>query len=168
MLKKGFILIIFLILIFISGCSAIRDSNLNDTDIQTNTSEKLGLELKYLNLFKEAFPKAEIVGKVMLDVNNDKEEYLVVIFNNPTETNKIIKSNIAFITKDDIKALDLASGNLNFQFANGSESLKKLENPNRVSVMMYNTEMNKTIDYQVTVTIDKELNKTNYKIETID
>lgn len=168
-LKRYLIMIFILIIISISGCSILRDKNIQSTDHQTDTAEEIeSLETKYLNLFKEALPKAEVVGKVMFDIDNDKEDDLVVIFNNPVDTNKISKSNIAFIMRNDIRALDLASGDFNFQFANGAESITVLDKPKRVSVMMYNAEMNKTIDYQVTVTINKELKETNFKIKTIE
>ncbi len=156
-------------IIFITGCDVIKDSNINTTNNQNTSSDKKeSVEVEYLNIFKEAFPKAVIVDKAMFDVNNDKQDDLIVIFNNPVEDNKIAKSNICFIMKDAIKAIDIASGNLNFQFAYGEESLKTLENPNRISVMMHNTELNKIIDYQVTVTTNRELNETNIKIETIE
>ena len=115
--------------------------------------------------FNEAFPKAQIIQRVMSDMDGDGEKDLVIIFNNPI-SNNVTKSNICFITNKSVKAIDIAGGDLNFQFAEGASSLKILEEPKRASILMQDIKENQIIDYQIALTVDKTKNLTNFKIVT--
>lgn len=104
----------------------------------------------------------------MADLDNDNEEDLVIIFNNPIEPTKITKSNICVVTNYSINALTLGGSNSNFQFAKGADSLKILQNPTRASVMLEEVKTNRIVDFQVTMTTDKKEKLTNFAIESIE
>jgi len=169
-LKKILFLNLILIIILISGCSTKDSNSYKIIETSTTMPKMESKESDFLETFRTAFPKVEIVNKAMKDLNNDGNEDLIIIFNNPIESLKTTKSNICIVSKYGINALDLAGGDLNYQYANGANSLKFLENPTRISVMLYNISTNKTIDYQVIMNVEKENegNKTNLIIKTID
>lgn len=155
-------LILLSIIILLSSCNTINKTS------TPAVKPVISQELIFLKLFHENFPKAEIVGKIMSDLNNDNEKDLIVIYNNVVSPTKTTRTNICFITKDSINGLDLVNGDTNFYFENGSNSLKMLKNPTRASVIFYDEKDKKKIDFQVTFTQNIKLNQTNLKIETID
>lgn len=163
----------FIITILFVGCTPPNEKKQipqEPSEIVTQkTSEKVTPKTTNLmKSFKKALPKAEVVSTAMADLDNDNEEDLIIIFNNPIEPTKITKSNICVITSYSIHALDLSGNTLNYQFAKGSDSLKILQSPTRVSVMLQEVKTKKIIDFQVTMTIDKKENITNFKIKSIE
>lgn len=66
------------------------------------------------------------------------------------------------ITAIGLNIVDIAGGDMNYQFIETENPLEFLENPTCISVLLYNTETNITLDYQLTITTDKSLKKNQY------
>lgn len=163
------VLIICSIMISTVACDLAK-KEVSNLDVVQDTSNKDAhvINEDFLRTFENAFPKSEIVCKTITDLDNDKKDDLVIIFNDFKQQTKITKSNICVVTEYGINALDLSGNTLNYQFADGSESLKILQNPTRASVKLIEVKTNKIVDFQVTMTMDKKEKITNFKIESIE
>ncbi len=159
-------MIVFIILITFIGCSIFnKNEQVIMQDPSVKTSQKTADLLK---VFEESLPHAEIVAKIMADLDDDKEDDLVIIFIDNVDPLKITKSNLCVVTNYGINAIDLSGSTLNFQFAYGLDSLKILQNPTKVSVMLEEVATNKIFDFQVAMTLDKIEKITSFKIDSIE
>jgi hypothetical protein len=172
---RKLLLIIFIITIIITisitftGCNSSEKreiiGNNSSEEVKENDfslNDDVSLIKEYENRFKEYLPNMEIVAKEMADLDNDNEEDMVIIYVDPSETTR---SNICFITKYGANALDFSSNEFSFVFANDAESLKILESPIRVCVILREINTNDIYEYHVIMETDKDMKLTNFKVE---
>lgn len=168
MKKISMIFILLTTLLIQSGCTQLPNEAVNKAKVEQKTADKEKQQTAVLlKRFKAAFPDAVIVGQKIADVDNDKVKDLVIIFNNTIDNSvEVTKSNLCVIMSQEMNALDLAGGNLNFKFAKGRDSLKILQNPTRISVILHDSKSGKDVDFQVITTVNKKKNFVNFKIIT--
>ncbi len=113
--------------------------------------EETTLMTQYTKRFIQSFPKTEIVGRLLMDVDRDGKEDLLVIYNNLTNETK---SNYCMVSNNRANAMNLAVGSKSYEFAEGAKSLRILDHPTRAAILLENKGNGKLVDCQVMVIDD--------------
>lgn len=172
-MKKILFTIIATLFLTVNGCSLSQESRVSSNEppassVLSSSLNQQEQKMTDLSIFKGAFPEAEIVGQITADIDNDKEDDLILIYNNPNNTGKISRSNLWVATQSNIGALCLGGAESGFEFADGPDSLKILQEPKRISVLLNDPKTQKDTDFQITVTTDMKLKAINFAIKTVE
>lgn len=171
-MKKVLIVIMTIVCTTISGCTLSNKDMTSSNEPPSSSMRSSSLNpsaqsMTDISIFKGAFPEAEIVSQIMTDIDNDKEDDLILIYNYPSDSGKISRSNIWVATKSNIGALRLGGADSDFEFAEGSNSLKILQDPKRISILLQDPKTKKDTDFQITVTTNIKQKAINFSIETV-
>lgn len=133
---------------------------------QSNNLEDAGLdeealEQEMLKEFRKANPDAEAVNHLLFDITNDGVKDLVIIFS--SHENSV---NFGFVSEGAFYHISFGDYQTKLQFANGSDSIKTLENPNRVIISVMDPGKNAAFDLEISVDINKELNRVHYTVKS--
>lgn len=111
--------------------------------------------------FEKAVPNAKVLNKKMFDITEDGVKDLIVIYDTSEQ-----KANFAIISKESINAITLNSDDTHFQFANGKDSLRVVEEPNRMIITLFEPKKNLTVEFEILMEYDKVKNDTNIIIKS--
>lgn len=162
MKKLIFCLILILTINMTVGCSNNTSPNITkepEDNIPLLTSGKN--KDHYYKEFKKAFPDAEIIREIMIDIDDDKTKELFVVFNS-----KELRSALAVVTESNVQAISLNDKNTNFQILDSDDSLKTTLNPNEVILTLYDPSENLTIEFHITINYNASNNEFDFKIES--
>ena len=116
---RGKLILIIISLLLLTGCKTGDKKEVSDNEtinkqkqIESITDYKT-TEEKYLNDFKSFLPNSNVLCTKIVDLENDKNLDFIILFEDK-KTRK--KSNIAFVGKRGIYAIDIAADKDNLVF----------------------------------------------------
>jgi PBP1b-binding outer membrane lipoprotein LpoB len=120
-----------LLIVMLVGCESNFDDRVSEVEYAKEIiHEELDNEKDTEELdkrFQSRFPDANVYNKIWSDVTNDGVDDLIIVF----DTNDL-KTNFAVLTEGMFNAVSFNDMNSDIVFSKGSESIKLLENPNRL------------------------------------
>lgn len=163
-------IIVIMVVLLISGCneeSISQDNNMSlfesNMDVKPiKPKENFSRKIKLLDKFKETFPEATIYENTMFDLDNNKKEDLIVIFDTPEK-----KINFAFINEEKTNSISLGQGE-QYSFKYVTNSLKFFESPKKFIITGYDEAKKFTVDFQISMIYDKDKKHTEFKIESLN
>jgi len=151
-----------MLVILLCGCSEESRKQENKLDpIETSVNLDSNNKDKLFNKFKNSVPDATVYNTAMLEMDGDKIDDLIVIFDTPEK-----KTNFSIVTGRSVSTIALEGNDYSFTYV--LNSLKVDKSQKKFIITLHDETKNFTVDYEMTMVYDMKKNARTVKIESIN
>ena len=162
----GISVIIMMLVILIGGCNDESNMDLDSNDKDKSNQIETSVDLDNngqdkLLKFKNRFPDATVNNTAMLDIDGDKIEDLIVIFDTPEK-----KANFAILANGVVNSIALEGDDYSFTYV--PDSLKVDKSQKKFIITLYDETKDFSVDYEMSMVYDKKGKARTLKIESVN